>query len=471
VHRVHCLYSVAGITGVEIDQHRGSGPTRTGMTPGEFQRRAGGPVPIDRLERAYRAAAAQLPATVADHLADRAELSGAPATSTFERPRLALFRLPYGGLVLYFGFDFAGGARALTEILSATAERWSDLVIDGVPLPEFGRLLLPGVELPDDLGIASDVHHVVVVDPEQLPVFRRPEAGANPPVEEHPGVRTTEPPPDADGRLIEQVLFRSTTPLRAGQAAVAYPPTANRAPRKPDGPEPVRHVARASARGVRRLGAVVSGPADRQPGPTASVPSRGLRRTRRDRARSRTDGQAAQVLRGVAGAPARLSAQLGRLEIELAFGVEAHLDIQFVLGSPMLSDYHRSAAGLMGLPQGSVATSTLVASASRAVAVRRDVVRAAERSLDEVRVRRVTSMAAALSVIAVLSGVFFGFFGASAAPVAKDQPPFLSATYTAFYLAFAALLLLLVGIFALVRRRYPLGGDHEELSAWGGPDT
>ena len=121
----------------------------------------------------------------------------------------------------------------------------------------------------------------------------------------------------------------------------------------------------------------------------------------------------------------------------------------------------------MGLAGGAVTTAGLLDRASRAVAARRDVVRAAERAGDEARVQRVTVVAGILSVVALFSGVFFGFFGSNASPVMADSRPFLSPIYLSFYIVLATILALVVLMFVLIRRRFPLRTDSQELAVWG----
>lgn len=139
----------------------------------------------------------------------------------------------------------------------------------------------------------------------------------------------------------------------------------------------------------------------------------------------------------------------------------------FVLPSPMLASHHNCAASLLSLPEGVRVTSDLLARASLAVVARRDVVRAAERAEDEVRVQRVTVAAGLLTVVAVLSGIFFGFFGASAAPVADKQPSFFDPRYLAFYLVLLAVAVSVAFMFLLLRRRYRVRSETLELSSYG----
>ena len=141
--------------------------------------------------------------------------------------------------------------------------------------------------------------------------------------------------------------------------------------------------------------------------------------------------------------------------------------MQFVLPSPMLAHFHRAASASMGIVDGVSVTADLLDRASKAITARRDIIRSAERVADEVRVQRITVAASIFSVLALLSGVFFGFFGSNVSPVDPARPPYFSGAYFAFYVGLAGFLIVLALSYYVIRRRYPMKVDTQELLTWG----
>ncbi len=151
---------------------------------------------------------------------------------------------------------------------------------------------------------------------------------------------------------------------------------------------------------------------------------------------------------------AKLSERLRWLDIALASGVEAKLDVTAVLPSPRLASYHYATVESMGITTGSKYVSNLVDRLRYSIAAQGDAIAAAERQRDEERRAEISVVAGALSTIAIVFGIFFGFFGTNAKQVSPNYS-FFDHHYLGFYLLIAGIILSISCLFLslLLRRR------------------
>ncbi len=388
-----------------------------------------------------------------------AEGRGTGLPADVQAPRIAVFRLPYGGLVVCLELWVRAMETEMVQLLRHTLGSWTSMRVQGCRLDEtlrVGRVVDP---LLQDLALA-DVHHLVVVDPGQFTLVEPVTGGAA-----EPAADDRRPPTGTREELVARLVTRNVDNVRTNQSNTRYPVATNRA-----------------ADSLTAVGPFVT-VTMRPPGELegwllwssviliASLarlhPSGCLRRPRQDGVGGAS--RAVQAPRALHRPPTarRPLRPVGEARARAGLRCGAQLDVLFVLPSPMLASHHNCAASLLSLPEGVRVTSDLLARASLAVVARRDVVRAAERAEDEVRVQRVTVAAGLLSVVAVLSGIFFGFFGASAAPVADKQPSFFDPRYLVFYLVLLAVAVSVAFMFLLLRRRYRVRSETLELSSYG----
>lgn len=475
MHRLYCLYSTedrfAEDDDISADRGKRTVPG-TYVTPGEFMRELGSPVSSDhRMEHAFKRASAQMPVLLGRQKFSSISL-GEPALDYLfdETPPadLSIFRLPYGGIVLCLVLTFKADLVQTVSVMRYTTFNWADMKLDGVGLDD-AALGIPRLrELMETVNIGADIHQVLVADPSLIQFFRAHRSRKI----EHSDDRGLREkfeacPADVDGGLVRSLAVRTTDRVRPDFAGVKFPVATNRVPGTLAAVGPAVTVlvnqmetlegwivwsgieltcSLSRLRQIRGSVYVV-----------LSEMEKGVRKEQRQ------EDDYTVVRRRLA----LLSRRLGRLELELAFGVEAYLDIQFVLSAANLAHYHRAAASAMGLVEGAVTTSDLLDRASKAVASRREVVRSAEKAADEVRVQRVTVAAGFLSAFAVVSGIFFGFFSSQASPVVQNRPSYFSLGYFMFYVVLTALLLAISALFFAIRKRYPIRVDSQELSSWG----
>jgi hypothetical protein len=149
---------------------------------------------------------------------------------------------------------------------------------------------------------------------------------------------------------------------------------------------------------------------------------------------------------------AKLSERLRVLDIALASGVEAKLDVTAVLPSPTLASYHSATVESMGLTTGSRYVANLVDRLRYSIAAQSDAIAAAERQRDEDRRSEISIVAGALSTVAIVLGIFFGFFGTNSKQVHANYSLF-DHRYLGFYLLLLAIILALAGMFLSLRLR------------------
>jgi hypothetical protein len=159
-----------------------------------------------------------------------------------------------------------------------------------------------------------------------------------------------------------------------------------------------------------------------------------------------------QELSSARTALARLSERLRGLDIALASGVEAKLDVTAVLPSPRLASYHCAVVESMGITTGSKYVANLVDRLRYSIAAQGDAIAAAERQRDEERRSEISVVAGTLSTIAIVFGIFFGFFGTNAKQVHPNYSLF-DHHYLAFYLLLVGIILSVSGMFLSLRLR------------------
>jgi Mg2+ and Co2+ transporter CorA len=135
-----------------------------------------------------------------------------------------------------------------------------------------------------------------------------------------------------------------------------------------------------------------------------------------------------------------MAVRLGDRESELVFGVEAYADNEFALGSPMLGEYHRTLAEVIGMNRGLAVVDALVQRL-------RSGLEAARLEVQD----HLANVAGVLGSIALLLTLVFGIYGVSTQEI--DPSNFLQAGYWWIYLVAVFSLYALVGL--LTRRWLP----------------
>jgi hypothetical protein len=436
------------------------------------------------MEDHYLRAARQMPVLLGEHVAERFDLASTEQPDPDDAddageadhtddasapvghvtsPRLSAFNLPYGGLVFCLTLRVDGDLPEMVDLLHRTVFQWRSIRLDGHTLEQCAARI-PAVA--PELGsviVGTDIHQLVTVDPDQIPIFASDDIAG-------PAGSDAAHPAGIDPEVVEALVFRTRRPIRPSHAELRYPVGANR-----------YHD---SLLAVGTAVAVLCSPQRELEGwmlssliqlTGALAHGRQIRSDAYDilydmeqeLARAADTVEPAKDIRAQLGerrsALGALSHRISRLELELGFGVAAYTDTQAVLPSPMLAHGHRAMADLMGLPTTTVSTHQLVERASKAVRSRYDALGAAERSVDEGRQRRLDMVLAALAVVALEMGIFFGFFGANASPISEEHRPFFHADYAWLYAAVIGTGVGAYLLIALALRHFPRRDDDDDL--------
>jgi hypothetical protein len=463
-HRVHCIYSTEREGPADEQPSLGTrhrtrhDSDHEPVTPGEFLRRLGDPAPGDRMEdhfqRARRAMPVLLGTVTADQLALADNGTEDPLTAVHHLS-LSAFRLPYGGLVLCLTVQLDADLPALVDLLHRTTFAWDLIRLDGRPLDRAAAEIPGAAAELGPLTIATDVHHLVTVDNSQIPVVDDSRQGGGPEPVVHHGAASgsgTAPPDGVDTAAVQSLLFRTTRPVRPSHAEVHYPTMANRDPDALVAVGPAVTALRTTNREVEgwvlwsmlRLTAAYARLRQIESEAYGVLDRMDLAETER-----RDEPQARNRHASLRAEMARLSDHLGQLQLQLSYGVVAHLNVQVTLPSPMLARTHRALTEQMGFPGSCEATSQLLSRATAAVEGRARALQAHERSRDEARQKQLDVVLAGTAAVALVLAVFFGFFGSNASPISENHRPFFHSDYAGFH---ALLLTGTVTLFLLMLR-------------------
>jgi hypothetical protein len=372
--------------------------------------------------RWYRMASEQMPRVVCTSSHDPAELRLRHAASIEVRAvRTWLFSLPYGGLVAGLMLDFEdrrtpATIRAFPELFQDIDNGRHELRIGGSPILE--ACTLAASDPLEATVLGADMHHVMLLPPGLV------------------GQRL-----DLDEDMLQRLVSRRDEPSRPGHLTARFPAEANR---YADGFASLTPGASALSGHAHDLElaivlCVVMG--------IASLSS--LRQIQR-RAYHALHELRAVTARERAIARAWLterSRELGELQLDLSFGVEAYLDMRILVPSLPVEQFHRELIEALAIPRGAELTGTLVDRLAAAIGEERAAIAAAERAEDEHR-RRTWSAVAGL--VAFPLSVVLAFLSVQATEVSSDRSVFDVGQYGWYYAGIAAVL----AVAAMIGRAY-----------------
>jgi hypothetical protein len=356
---------------------------------------------------------------------------------------LDLYAVPDAGLVGLLSLDYVGSIDGAVDLLHHLTFSKDRLSVAGKPLPDLIAELAAPV-CPGEILMGQDMFHVIV-----------PDSSAGILTEGNVNIPPAPWPKQLDLTIATKLIYKVHDSVRPDFTSLRMPVEANRHSGQ---------IACVALSGVLLIGQpewfqqCVLGSSI-----IAIAALSRLRAIRRDTfdALRQMEGtkfgvmnQGRQELSDARAALAALSEELRALDISLASGVEAMMDVTAVLPSPRLASYHTAAVESMGITTGSTYVANLVDRLRYSIAAQRDAIAAAERQRDEERRAEVSIVAGALSTVAIVAGIFFGFFGVNAAEV-NQKYPFFDHHYLGFYLVITGVVLLLLGLFGSLRlRRY-----------------
>lgn len=393
-------------------------------------------LPLWRYGQYYKTSADQFPRVL-----HRVEV--APGALSFKRWKspesmtggeLWLFVMPSSQLVAAMSVDSSCELGDTVDLLEDTY--YADVVVDGLPLESAVN------ELARRAGAQTQGMPRLLPERHQLVCAETPDNG------------------DCDD-VVQRVIYRTNLSYRKQFSAIRYPAEMNRRDGWLAAVGPYVSVIGGHPEFVESsiFASVVQAVA-------ASARLREIRQAAyRDVRLFRGSGEA----RGDIGERRRvleqIAAQLGDMELELSFSVEASADLSLLVPSLRAEGYHGALYESMGLADKATTTAKMLTRLERAVAAELTAIGSVERRADDERRLRWGVAVGFVSVVAIPAGLVLSFLGINASQV-NPQVSMFSSRYLPMYLTVASIVLL-AGLLAAglyVRHRFA-AAQAEDLAA------
>jgi len=380
-----------------------------------------------RLSAHYREAESQFPHVLAcqEHIRCRVEGPRQDEEVKVARCRTWLFRVPHGGLVAGLTLDFDGALRDSISLLEDAYYGETRIGEQGI-LDVLRAAVTSGLRpYLEDASFSTHGHQLLFVS----------SAGSD-------LVRIEDGRRELDHDLIRRVIYRYDVPYREDSGLIRFPAEVNRGMRSlvACGPyfsifvgqqDYVENSALVAA--IQLVGSSALLSETRRHAYAALTSLRGLHT-----AIDETDDV---DYRGVRRSLADLSERVGRLELDLSFGIEAYHEVAALVPSLRVSGLHRELFEAAALPDQSGSISQMLDRLSRAVAAEAASVISAERSRDERR-RLVWGVAIGFaSFVAIPLTLIFSFFAVATTDISRKTSLLDIGRYKWFYATIGGVML------------------------------
>lgn len=386
-----------------------------------------------RFEPYYRLSADQLPRVLGREALDASSLE----FQRWQHPgqvtgaRVWLFRLPSGQIVAALSLDVRCELIDTIDLLEDCY--FGDVRIGDTAMEEYAHTLAT------QLGADSDLGKNFLPERHQI-VFDQ-----------------TAAPDDCDD-LVQRLIYRSNLAYRKEYSIIRYPPELNRRPGWLAAVGPYVSVSCGHPDFIENtifVSAVLA--------VAAAAQLRAIRQAAHADVRLFRDLEAAggttQARRRTLE---RIADQLGDLELELSYSVEASADLGLLLPSLRVESYHHALYESMGLASKAVTAGRMLERLGSAIAAELTAIESIERRADDNRRVRYAVAVGFVSVVAIPVGLILAFLGINASQVNPSRSMF-SHHYLGMYLTVAAIVvlgvLLSLGIYLQQRR----GARHHRL--------
>ena len=141
----------------------------------------------------------------------------------------------------------------------------------------------------------------------------------------------------------------------------------------------------------------------------------------------------------------RIADQLGDLELELSYSVEATADLGLLIPSLRIESFHNALYDSMGLAGKAATAGRMLQRLDSAISAELTAIESIERRADDNRRLRYAIAVGFVSVVAIPAGLILAFLGINASQVSPHASMF-SHRYLAAYIAVAALIAIGVGL-------------------------
>jgi hypothetical protein len=400
---------------------------------------------LSGLEMSFRRAEDQMPRLLNSvqhepstlELAPESDPRGPRGDYTWTNVNTYVFLLPYGAIVLGLAIEFeAEDVTGCIQILRDTSFRKRKIKLGGKPLRE----IVVAQRKPDlDSYEVGRVHQLFVDD--DVSFFQLTEEQVRQPQGAYA---------DLELNRINMLMNHDLDPYREDNSRVRFPQEANQSPRFFTALTPGTTVLAGHSwdivNGMLLAAVQCVASTDRAAWIRAQAYSslRGSGLFENDATASNRPADRQRL--------AILSRSLGRLELELSFGVDAYLDVGLVLPDERIAAYQRALARDMALPEGVTVIEGMLERLSKAISAAHAEVEKNEREADQQRSATwgwVTSLVAAVTIPVTLA---LGFLGVNAKEISGSRS-ILDPSYIPYYVGLLLILIVGAGIGWFVARR------------------
>jgi hypothetical protein len=365
-----------------------------------------------RFDRYYQLSSDQLPKVL-----HRADLD--PRELRFNRwqdggtvtgARVWLFRLPSGQIVAALSLDTCGELADAIDLLEDCY--FADVSIGDTRVAEHIH------------AVAARLGATGTADPDFQP-------------ETHQLVLGKDPAPEDCEDLIQRLIYRADLPYRKEYSAIRYPAELNRRPGWLAAVGPYVSVVCGHPDFIEN--AIFTSTVQAV---AAAAQLRAIRQAAYD------DVSLFRILEAAPGSTrdrrrtlGRIADQLGDLELELSFSVEATADLGLLVPSLRVESFHNALYQCMGLADKAVTVGAMMQRLSAAITAELTAIESIERRADESRRLRYAVAVGFVSAVAIPASLVLAFLGINASQVDPHTSMF-SHRYLPVYLAVAVLLAL-----------------------------
>jgi hypothetical protein len=390
-----------------------------------------------RFEEYYRLSADQLPGVLHRETLDH-------TTLTFRRckradrltgARIWLFALPSGQVAAALSLDAHVELIEAVDLLEDCY--FADVRTGETTIEEHARTLAT------HLGSATD-------------------AGQDFLPERHQIVLDDSPGPDGDDGedLIQRLIYRADLPYRKEHSAIRYPAELNRRPGWLAAVGPYVSVICGHPDFVQNAIFISAVQAV-----AAAAQLRAIRQAAHDdvrhfRSLQAADGSTASRRRTLE----RIADQLGDLELELSYSVEATADLGLLVPSLRAESFHSALYQSMNLASTAITAGNMLQRLSAAISAELTAIESTERRADDNRRIRYTVAVGFVSAVAIPASLILAYLGINATQVNPDQSMF-SDRYLGMYLAVTGVILLAAILFAGLYLQHRRGTRHQRATA------
>ena len=387
-----------------------------------------GHLPLWRFEQYYRLSADQLPAVLHQEALDASTLRFArwQHAAALTGARVWLFALPSGQIVAALSLDMRC---ALIEVIDLLEDCYfADVHAGEATITEHTR------------AIAGQLGAVTTAGDDFLP-------------ERHELVFDESPAADgADSEdLIQRLIYRADQPYRREYSAICYPAELNRRPGWLAAVGPYVSVVCGHPEFITNSIFVSAVQAVAAAAQLRAIRQAAHADVRQFRSSEAADGSTQARRRTLE----RIADQLGDLELELSYSVEATADLGLLVPSLRAESFHNALYESMGLAARSATAARMLQRLAAAISAELTAIESAERRADDNRRVRYAVAIGFVSAAAIPIGLILAFLSTSTSQVNRAWSMF-SHHYLGMYLAVVAIIvvggLLWLGLLMQQRR-------------------